>query len=111
MKKMLFVAVASLFATAAFAQNVTTGHVNTTELIQLMPAMDTVRTRLDEAQRNSRASSPLISRSRLHGLLQSRLQKRRNFRISRHAFRSSSSPSDRSFSRCSRAFRLRFIRR
>ncbi len=53
MKKMLFVAVASLFATAAFAQNVTTGHVNTTELIQLMPAMDTVRTRLDEAQKEA----------------------------------------------------------
>ena len=50
---MLFVAVASLFATAAFAQNVTTGHVNTTELIQLMPAMDTVRTRLDEAQKEA----------------------------------------------------------
>ena len=53
MKKMLFVAVASLFATAAFAQNVTTGHVNTTELIQLMPAMDTVRTQLDNAQKET----------------------------------------------------------
>ena len=53
MKKILFVAVASLFATAAFAQDVTTGHVNTTELIQLMPAMDTVRTRLDEAQKEA----------------------------------------------------------
>ena len=53
MKKMLFVAAASLFATAAFAQNVTTGHVNTTELIQLMPAMDTVRTQLDNAQKEA----------------------------------------------------------
>ncbi len=56
MKKIIFVAAASLFATAAFAQNgtaVTTGHVNTTELIQLMPAMDTVRTRLDEAQKEA----------------------------------------------------------
>ena len=53
MKKMLFVAVASLFATAAFAQNVTTGHVNTTELIHLMPAMDTVRTQLDNAQKEA----------------------------------------------------------
>ena len=53
MKKILFVAAASLFATAAFAQNTTTGHVNTTELIQLMPAMDTVRTQLEQAQKEA----------------------------------------------------------
>ncbi len=47
------VAAASLFAAAAFAQTPLTGYVNTTELIQLMPAMDTVRTQLDEAQKET----------------------------------------------------------
>lgn len=53
MKKMIMVAAASLFAAAAFAQTPLTGYVNTTELIQLMPAMDTVRTQLDEAQKET----------------------------------------------------------
>lgn len=51
MKKILLVAASSLFAAAAMAQ--TTGHVNTTELIQLMPAMDTVRTQIEQAQKET----------------------------------------------------------
>lgn len=47
------VAAASLFAAAAFAQTPLTGYVNTNELVQLMPAMDTVRTQLDEAQKET----------------------------------------------------------
>lgn len=52
MKKILTICAALLVAASAFAQT-KTGYVNTTELIQLLPAMDTVRTQLESAQKET----------------------------------------------------------
>ena len=52
MKKILTICAALLVAASAFAQT-KTGYVNTTELIQLQPAMDTVRTQLESAQKET----------------------------------------------------------
>ena len=52
MKKALFLAFASLLPVAAMAQTVS-GHVNTTEVIQLMPEMDSVRIQMDAAQKET----------------------------------------------------------
>ena len=52
MKKILTICAALFFAASAFAQT-KTGYVNTTELIQLQPAMDTVRTQLESAQKET----------------------------------------------------------
>lgn len=52
MKKILTICAALFVAATAFAQT-KTGYVNTTELIQLQPAMDTVRTQLESAQKET----------------------------------------------------------
>lgn len=52
MKKILTICAALLVAASAFAQP-KNGYVNTTELIQLLPAMDTVRTQLESAQKET----------------------------------------------------------
>ena len=52
MKKILTICAALCVAASAFAQT-KTGYVNTTELIQLLPAMDTVRTQLESAQKET----------------------------------------------------------
>ena len=52
MKKILTICAALFVAASAFAQT-KTGYVNTTELIQLQPAMDTVRTQLESAQKET----------------------------------------------------------
>ena len=52
MKKILTICAALFVAASAFAQT-KTGYVNTTELIQLLPAMDTVRTQLESAQKET----------------------------------------------------------
>lgn len=52
MKKTLLIAAASLFGFAAMAQNIS-GHVNTTEVIQLMPEMDSVRVQVEAAQKET----------------------------------------------------------
>lgn len=52
MKKTLLIAAASLFGFAAMAQNIS-GHVNTTEVIQLMPEMDSVRVQVGAAQKET----------------------------------------------------------
>ena len=52
MKKILTICAALFFAASAFAQT-KTGYVNTTELIQLQPAMDTVRTQYESAQKET----------------------------------------------------------
>lgn len=52
MKKILTICAALLAAASAFAQP-KNGYVNTTELIQLLPAMDTVRTQLESAQKET----------------------------------------------------------
>lgn len=51
MKKILMISAALFVAVTALAQP--TGYVNTTELIQLLPAMDTVRTQLESAQKET----------------------------------------------------------
>ncbi|MGN0190720.1 MAG: OmpH family outer membrane protein [Candidatus Cryptobacteroides sp.] len=52
MKRILTICAAVFVAASAFAQQ-KTGYVNTTELIQLQPAMDTVRTQLESAQKET----------------------------------------------------------
>ena len=52
MKKILTICAALFVAASAFAQT-KTGYVNTTELIQLQPAMDTVSTQLESAQKET----------------------------------------------------------
>ena len=52
MKKILTICAALFFAASAFAQT-KTGYVNITELIQLQPAMDTVRTQYESAQKET----------------------------------------------------------
>ena len=49
MKKILLIAVAALFAVAASAQDFKFGYVDFTELVQLMPEMDSARVQIDAA--------------------------------------------------------------
>ena len=60
MKKIFIIAAMAILSVAASAQNLKFGYVNYTELVQLMPEMDSVRVQI-EAQALSVLSAGLLS--------------------------------------------------
>jgi len=81
MKKLFLIAAMALVSFAATAQDLKFGYVNYTELVQLMPEMDSVRVQLEAQEKETyetlgamyeeyQTKAQQFSRRNLHGLLQ-----------------------------------------